>query len=299
MTTKQITLSVIGVVALGVLYAVFGLPSVSDAELPTDVEAIARGEYVYNAGGCGACHQPEGTTAPIGGYVIEAESPFGANTFHVPNITPDPETGIGGWTGKDFLLALKHGRSPGGGFYWPAFPFRSYKDMTDQDVLDVGAYLMSLPAVKNEVPDHEMPAYQFRLMMAGWNIMAGFMEGTPPAVVEGADDPQMQRGIYLARALGHCGECHTPRNGLGMLQMSQEFAGVEGLAPAIDTAGWSTDEFVGFLQLGMTASFDFVGGEMADVIEHTMLLSEDDQLAYAAFFTRGEGESSGSSDNFE
>lgn len=288
MSTKQIVLGVGGLVVLGVAYAVFAPPSVGDGELSTDAAAIARGEYIYNAGGCGACHQPEGTTAPVGGYVIEAESPFGANTFHVPNITPDPETGIAGWTGKDFLRALKHGRSPGGGFYWPAFPFRSYMGMTDQDVLDVGSYLMSLPPVKNEVPDHEMPAYQLRLMMAGWNIMANFMEGTPPAV-EGADDPQMARGIYLARALGHCSECHTPRNGLGMLQMSQEFAGVEGLAPKIDAAGWSPDEFMGFLQLGMTASFDFVGGEMADVIEHTKLLSAEDQAAYAAFFTRGEG----------
>jgi mono/diheme cytochrome c family protein len=289
MSTKNIVLGVSAVVVLGVLYGVFHMPSVSDAELPTGPEAIAHGKYIFNAGGCGGCHQPEGTTAPVGGYEIKVEKPF-PSTFHVPNITPDPETGIGGWTGKDFLHALKHGRKPNGGFYFPAFPYRSYKDMTDKDVLDVGAYLMSLPPVKHAVPAHEIPAWQFRWMMSGWNIMANVMEGKEPAIP--ADDAQIKRGAYLARALGHCGECHTPRNGLGIMQRSQEYAGIKDIAPDINAAGvghWTADDFVAFLQFGITASFDYVGGEMADVIEHTALLTEEDQRAYAAFFTRGGG----------
>jgi mono/diheme cytochrome c family protein len=268
------------------------MPWVGDAELPTGADAIEHGKYIFNAGGCGACHQPEGTTAPVGGYEIKVEKPF-PSVFHVPNITPDPETGIGGWTGKDFLRALKHGRSPGGSFYFPAFPYRSYKDMTDEDVLAVGAYLMSLPPVKNEVPPHEVPAWQFRWMMGGWNLLASLMEGKEPAIP--ADNAQIQRGAYLARALGHCGECHTPRNGLGMMQRDQEFAGVKDLAPEIDDAGvgyWSAEDFVGFLKSGVTADFEYVGGEMADVIEHTSLLSEEDLQAYADFFTRGGGKTS-------
>jgi mono/diheme cytochrome c family protein len=286
MSKKKIVLGVSAVVVLGLLYWVFHLPSVGNPELPTGAEAIARGQYIFNAGGCGACHQPEGTTAPVGGYKIEVKEPF-PSIFHVPNITPDPETGIGGWTGKDFLRALKHGRSPGGGFFYPAFPYRSYKDMTDQDVLDVGAYLMSLPPVKNAVPEHEVPAWQFRWMMAGWNILANMTEGKEPAIP--ADDAQMQRGAYLARALGHCGECHTPRNGLGIMQRAQEYAGVKGIAPVINPEAisyWGVDNFVAFLQVGVTAENDYVGGEMADVIEHTALLTEEDQKAYAAFFTR-------------
>jgi mono/diheme cytochrome c family protein len=289
MSKKKIVLGVGALVVLGVLYWAFHMPAVGDAQLPTGPEAIARGAYIFNAGGCGACHQPEGTTAPVGGYEIKVEKPF-PSTFHVPNITPDPQTGIGGWTGKDFLLALKHGRSPGGSFYFPAFPYRSYKDMTDQDVLDVGAYLMSLPPVRNEVPPHELPAWQFRWMMAGWNILAGWMEGKEPAIP--ADDAQIQRGAYLARTLGHCGECHTPRNGLGMMQRSHEFAGIKDVAPEIDAGGighWTTDDFVALLELGMTAEFDYVGGEMADVVKHTALLTAEDRLAYAAFFLRGSG----------
>ncbi len=297
MNKKLMPLVIVLVVILGGLYWVFGMPMVGNPEIPTSAEAIARGEYIYNAGGCGACHQPEGTEAPVGGYVIEVEEPF-PNTFYTPNITPDEETGIGGWTGKDFILALKHGRTPGGGFYWPSFPYRTYMNMTDEDVLDLAAYVMSMEPVRNEVPEHELPAWQFDFLMAGWNILADFMEGEPPAI---EDDPQIQRGAYLARALGHCGECHTPRNSLGMMVMAEEFAGSDIVTAAIDPEGlssWTAYDFVGLLQLGMTASFDFVGGEMADVVEHTSKLSEEDQEAYAAFFTRGSTAGEGGGDDF-
>lgn len=272
------------VVVLGLVYWVFHTPSVGNPEIPTGPEAIARGEYIFNAGGCAACHTRD-KDAPIGGY--EIESPMGG-TFHVPNITPDPETGVGGWTGRDFILALKHGRSPSGGFFWPAFPYRTYKGMTDEDVLDVAAYIMSLPPVRNEVPDHDLPAWQFRWQMAGWNILADIVEGTPPAI---PDDPQIQRGAYLARSLGHCSECHTPRNALGMLQFANEFKGSDIVSADISPTGlssWTADDFIYFAQVGMTASGDFVGGEMGDVIDHLSHLSEEDQAAYAAFFTRGE-----------
>ena len=158
--------------------------------------------------------------------------------------------------------------------------------MTDADVLDLAAYVMSLEPVVHGNTPHDLPAWQFSWMMAGWNMMAGFLEGEAPAV---GDDPLVQRGAYLARALGHCGECHTPRNALGMMQLSQEFTGAEGVAPDISRAGlstWTTEDFTGLLQLGMTASFDFVGGEMAEVIEHTSKLTPEDQDAYTAFFMR-------------
>jgi mono/diheme cytochrome c family protein len=283
MNKKVIPLAVVAVIVLGLLYWAFGVPSVGDPAISTDPAAIARGAYIYNAGGCGSCHQLDDAEGPSGGF--EIESPFGG-TFVAPNITPDEDTGIGGWTGRDFLRALKHGRSPGGGFYWPAFPYRSYSGMTDEDVLDLAAYLVSIPAIRNEVPEHDLPGWQFSWMMAGWNIMADVMEGAPPAV---ADDPQIQRGAYLARALGHCGECHTPRNSLGMMQLSQELGGAEGIAPAIDADGiaaYGFDDLVYFLQEGATLDFEIVAGEMGDVIEHTRQLTLEDQQAYAAFLLR-------------
>jgi len=283
MTKKAAPLAIAAVITLGLLYWVFGLPSVGNPEIASDAASIERGAYIYNAGGCAACHQLDGAEGPTGGY--EIESPYGG-TFHVPNITPDKETGIGGWTGRDFLLAVKHGRSPGGGFYWPSFPYRSYKNMTDEDVLDLAAYLQSIPAIPSDVPDHDLLVWQLSWMMAGWNILADFMEGEPPAI---SDDPQVQRGAYLARALGHCGECHTPRNSLGMMQLANEFAGSDIVTAQINPEGlkgWIEVDFIGLLQLGMTASYDFVGGEMADVIEHTSLLTMEDQEAYTAFFLR-------------
>lgn len=284
MNTKHIVIIAAAVVVLGLAYAVFAPPATGDAPLPTGPEALARGQYIYNAGGCAACHQLKGAEGPSGGY--EIDNPYGGK-FHVPNITPDKETGIAGWTGKDFLGALKHGRKPSGGFYWPAFPFRSYMGMSDQEVLDVGAYLMSLKPINHKVTPHDLPFWQMSWMMAGWNILADVLEGTPPAVPA---DPQIQRGAYLARVLGHCGECHTPRNIFGMMERNHEFEGSTIVSKKIDAgtlSDWSVDEFTSFLQLGMKKNFDFVGGEMADVIDHTKLLNAEDQAAYAAFFTRG------------
>ncbi len=286
MNKKSLPLVIVAVILLGLLYWVFGVPSVGNPDIPTDAASIARGAYIYNAGGCGACHQPEGTEAAVGGY--EIESPMGG-TFIVPNITPDDETGIGGWTGRDFLLALKHGRSPGGGFYWPAFPYRTYMDMTDEDVLDLAAYVMSMEPVRMQQPDHDIPAWQMRIGMAGWNILADFLEGPYPEI---SDDPQVQRGAYLARALGHCSECHTPRSGLMVMQKNLEFEGSEIIKYAITPDNlasdeWNQDGMVYFLQSGEKPNFDYVGGEMADVIDHTSKLDLEDQLAYAAFLMRG------------
>ncbi|MEX2367758.1 MAG: cytochrome c [Pseudohongiellaceae bacterium] len=285
MNKKYLPLGITLLAILGVMYWVFGLPATGNPEIPVSQAAIDRGGYLINAGGCASCHQVEGAQGLSGGYELEVESPF-PSVFRAPNITPDDETGIGGWTGRDFLLSLKHGRSPSGGFYFPAFPYRSYALLRDEDVLDMAAWLMAQEPIRNEVAAHTKPVWLFGWMMAGWNIMADFLEGEYPAV---ADDPQIQRGAYLARALGHCGECHTPRNGLGMMQLANEFAGVEEVSPPINAealSNWTENDFIGLLDLGMTASFDFVGGEMADVVEHTSSLTDADREAYAAFFLR-------------
>ncbi|HHX82595.1 MAG TPA: c-type cytochrome [Pseudomonadaceae bacterium] len=283
MNKKPLPLIIVALVVIGVLYWVFAAPSVGNPEIPSDAASIARGEYLYNAGGCASCHQPDDAQGPIGGYQIE--SPMGGS-FFVPNITQDPEVGIGGWTGRDYIRAIKHGRSPSGGFYWPAFPFRTYSNLSDAEVLDLAAYMQTMDAIPSDIPAHDLPAWQFSWMMAGWNILAGFMEGEAPAV---GDDPLVQRGAYLARSLGHCSECHTPRNVFGMLQLGDEFAGATGVAPAINAealAGYSAEDFLYFLQEGMNLDFEVMAGQMGKVIEHTSQLSPEDQDAYVAFFLR-------------
>lgn len=262
-------------------------PSVSDsAQLSESAEAIERGEYLVIAGGCISCHRGEDDEESfVGGLALVSD--FG--TFYAPNITPDMETGLGSWEAKDFLLALQHGRKPGGSFYYPAFPYRAYAGLTDEDVLDIGSYLMSLEPQSNAVSDAETPVWLNRWAMAGWNLLADISD----ADAETFDDELVARGAYVARNLGHCSECHTPRNAVGILDASREFAGAtlgeEVIEPinAEALSEWTTNNFDVFLFIGLKPDGDFAGGDMNDVIEHnTSQLSEEDRDALAAFFTR-------------
>ncbi|MEX0618183.1 MAG: cytochrome c [Pseudohongiellaceae bacterium] len=260
----------------------FAAPRVPAVAIPATAEAMERGEYLVHAGGCIGCHQGDDESSLSGGMALE--SPFG--TFYVPNITPDQDTGIGGWQARDFLLALQHGRRPDGGFYYPAFPYRAYAGMSDEDVLTVAAWLMAQPAVSADAPAHDLPGWLQRWMIAGWNRIADVMYPVPPAET----DPQRIRGAYLVRNLGHCGECHTPRNRLGIPDPGREFAGVvleDGEVEAITPqalADWTEEDIAFFLFLGLKPDGEFVGGEMEPVIEYnTSRLTENDRYAVAAF----------------
>lgn len=262
-------------------------PSISgELEFSDDPETLARGEYLVGAGGCISCHRGfENEEAFSGGLGLESD--FG--TFYVPNITPDVETGIGGWNAGEFARAMRHGRSPAGGFYFPSFPYRSYAGLTDDDVVAMGSWLMTLEPVRFEEPGHETPWWLVRPAMGGWNLLAGFFQ---PAGEEFGDE-LVERGAYLARNLGHCGECHTPRNNLGIPIGSREFAGAEigeDTVEAIDAAAleeWTFDNFDLFLLIGLKPDGEFVGGDMNEVIEYnTSRLTDEDRDALAAFFTR-------------
>ena len=204
---SKVKLFLIGIFFVLLLTALllFLPPSVSSsAQLSESAEAIERGEYLVIAGGCISCHRGEDDAESfVGGLALVSD--FG--TFYAPNITPDQETGIGSWEAQDFLRALQHGRTPSGSFYYPAFPYRAYAGLSDEDVLDIGSYLMSLEPSINAVPEAETPAWLNRWAMAGWNLLADMSE----ADAETFDDELVARGAYIARNLGHCSECHTPR----------------------------------------------------------------------------------------
>jgi len=273
------------ILILGIAYLlIFSVPTVDKMVFSSDADAIERGRYLVAAGGCLSCHRnPDRADSWSGGLALDTE--FG--TFHVPNISPDPESGIGSWSAEEFVLALKHGRRPDGGYYFPAFPYRAYAGLSDQEILDMGSYLMSMTPELHVVQDHDLPVWLSEWMMAGWNFIADILQ---PSVYE-SSDPQIARGAKLARNLGHCGECHTPRNAIGIPIASRAFAGAtmgESHADAIDAEalrGWSTDDFAFFLFLGMKPDEEYVGGEMEAVIaDNTSQLSEEDRQAMAAFF---------------
>ncbi len=276
------------VIVPAILLWLFLPPSLpASLELSDSPESIARGEYLVIAGGCLSCHRGEADPSSLsGGHGLATD--FG--TFYTPNITPDMETGIGAWQAADFVAALKHGRTPSGSFYFPAFPYRAYSGLSDQDALDIGSYLMSLPAVSNQVPAPETPIWLSRWSVAGWNLLADISQPSLPQF----DEEILARGAYLARHLGHCSECHTPRNSLGIPDYSRQYAGAtlgDEVIEAIDSEaleGWSQDNFDLFLLIGMKPSGEFVGGDMNDVIEHnTSKLTDADRAALAAYFTAG------------
>ena len=172
-----------------------------------DEALVARGEYLVKAGACASCH----TNVPDRGAWLaggrELPTPYG--TFIAPNITPDPETGIGGWSLDQFVAAMREGVAPDGSLYFPIFPYRWYRNLTRDDLAAMKAYLDSLPPVRSEDRPHELllglPPGLLRPFVLPWQWINMEDESIPPA-----QGLLAERGWYLVNALGHCGACHTP-----------------------------------------------------------------------------------------
>ncbi len=249
---------------------------------------LVRGEIVFHAAGCASCHSAQGAIGEdklmlSGGRRFETD--FG--TFIAPNISSDPEVGIGSWSVLDLANALIHGTGPEGQHYFPAFPYTSYAHMTTDDVVSLHAFLSTLPAVTAESKAHEVGfPFNVRRGMGGWKLL--FM--TPEWVVEGDLTDQQRLGRYLVEALGHCAECHTPRNSLGGLKRDLWLTGApnpngKGRIPGLtsDQLDWSEADIGEYLKSGFTPDYDSAGGEMVEVIENTSRLTDEDRLAIAAY----------------
>lgn len=248
-----------------------------------------RGAVVAGLAGCASCHTAPGGEPYAGGYALETA--YGV--FHGPNITPDPEHGIGAWSWTDFVDALRRGRSPKGQHYYPAFPYAAYTGMRDQDLVDLWAYLQTVPPVARPDEPHALTRYRKRGALAFWKLLE-LDKGALP--VDPEVDPQLDRGRYLVEAVGHCGECHTPRNGIGGLRDRHALAGHDAppepgpnITPHADgLADWSLDDWETFLELGMLPDGDFVGGEMLRLVEQgTSQLSAEDRRAVARWMIEG------------
>jgi mono/diheme cytochrome c family protein len=284
--------------ARGLILALLGLglmavagPARADSTKDAAAQ-IERGAYLFAAGGCNACHtDKKHGGAQLGGGVA-LDTPFGR--FYTPNISADPEHGIGRWSEADFLRALKQGIAPDGSYYYPAFPYTAYTKANPDDLLAIRAYILSLPPAPAANKPHELSfPFSWRALLGIWRLI-NFTEGG--AWVEDAShDASWNRGAYLTEALGHCAECHTPRGFLGGLERSLAFSGtaaapgggkVPNITPDPQTGigSWSKEQVARVLKDGALPNFDYVGAGMGEVVsENTGKLTDADRTAIADY----------------
>jgi len=249
---------------------------------------MARGEYVLKISGCSHCHTAEDGEPLSGGRALE--TPFG--TFYTPNITADKTAGIGAWSAEDFERALHHGVAPDGSDYYPTFPYTSYTRMSAEDAKAMYAYILSLPSSNRTNIDHDLSWFlSWRLAAKVWKWLffnAGEFQQNHEQSAE------WNRGAYLAEALAHCGECHTPRNSFGALRTDMAYAGnpqgpedeiVPNITPDKGTGigNWSPAELEEFLKFGELPDGEYTAGSMDVVILGLQNLSDEDRSALVAY----------------
>lgn len=245
-----------------------------------------KGEYLAKAAGCAGCHTDTTSDAApyAGGRILE--TPFGK--FYGPNITPHPQAGIGRWSEADFARTVRQGVRPDGAHYYPAFPYPSFTQITDPDVRDLWAYLRSLTPSSRANQPHDLKfPFGWRWLNWGWKLLF-FSPG--PLRPDPARSATLNRGAYLANALGHCSECHTPRNFLGGPKKDRRLAGAklpEGRTPNLTPTRlkrWNDRELMEFLRSGATPEGDVPSEVMEEVIRNsTSQLTPADLAALVAY----------------
>jgi mono/diheme cytochrome c family protein len=250
-------------------------------------DVIARGRYLTRAADCEACHTREGGQPFAGGRAFK--SPFGV--LYSPNITADPETGIGAWSDADFLRAVHEGIAKDGERLYPAFPYESYTLLADEDVLAIKAYLFSLPIAHATAPPNGLRfPFNQRWLMRIW---AAFYNPGQRFQPHEDRSPEWNRGAYLVEALAHCGACHTPRNLVQALDNRRKFGGtvITGWRaynitadPVSGIGSWSDPELAEYLQSGHAGGHGSAGGPMAEeVAVSSSSLTSDDLQAMVAY----------------
>jgi mono/diheme cytochrome c family protein len=250
---------------------------------------VERGRYLAVVGDCAACHTLPGSGHEFAGG-RPLETPFGE--LDTPNITPDPQTGIGAWTDDEFINALTKGTGRDGSRLFPAMPYTYYTKVTRDDALDIRAYLNTVPAVHNEVTVNRLPfPLNVRASMSIWNRL--FF--TPGVFAPAADkSPEWNRGAYLTEGLGHCGLCHTPKNILGGDKSSERMQGyaLQGwFAPDITNdprrgiGSWSVDEIATYLKTGHNQS-TAASGPMSETVNLSTSKMSDDDLKTIAIYLK-------------
>lgn len=287
-----IVLFLLGAAGLAVFWVLSAPQTIAAGELPSGSGDPVKGKSVFYAAGCASCHAAPDAKGDekfkLGGG-LGLKTPFG--TFYAPNISPDKTHGIGGWTNAQFVNAVMRGVAPDGRHYYPSFPYMSYQRMKISDVVDLKAFIDTLPPVTNDAPPHDLPLpLRVRRGLGLWKLL--FMDNAPFTPIPGADE-QVNRGAYLVTGPGHCGECHTPRNLLGAPVAAMALAGGpapegEGTVPNITPhaqgiGSWSKEDIVVALETGLLPEAETFGGSMIPVQENMAQLSAEDRNAIAAY----------------
>ncbi len=248
---------------------------------------VERGAYLAKAADCMACHTTQGGKPYAGGLGFKL--PFG--TLYSTNITPDKDTGIGDYSDQDFLNAVHRGVRRDGARLYPAMPFVSYTYMTDADALAIKAYLFSLPPVHAAAPDNTL-AFPFNQRWA-MNFWSAVFNSDTRFEPDTSQSPEWNRGAYLAEALAHCGECHTPRNLAFALDNRQKFAGAVTAGwrafnissdKATGIGSWRDDDLISYLSIGHAAGHGTAAGPMGEAVDRSFSqLTPEDVRAVVAY----------------
>jgi mono/diheme cytochrome c family protein len=248
---------------------------------------VERGAYLARAADCMVCHTTAGGKEYAGGLGFKL--PFG--TLYSTNITPDKETGIGNYSDQDFLAAMHRGIRRDGARLYPAMPFTSYTYVSDADALAIKAYLFSLPPVRAAAPENTlMFPFNQRWAMGFWSALFNPDTRFQP---DTSKSPEWNRGAYLAEALAHCGECHTPRNLAFALNNRLKFAGAVTAGwrafnissdKTTGVGAWRDDDLVSYLSIGHADGHGTASGPMGEAVDHSLSkLAPEDIRAVVAY----------------
>ena len=289
---KRLVIYLVGLGVIGVLGfgALAWRPAIAPIKPPAPEsfapELVSKGEALAGGGFCTDCHTAKGGQKFAGGYPME--TPFGV--IYSSNITPDPETGIGGWSEAAFARSMREGVARDGSHLFPAFPFDHFTRLSDDDVRALYAYFMTRAPVRASAQANTFPfPLNIRYLQAGWKLLffhPGRFEPDPNKSAE------WNRGAYLAEGLSHCGACHTPRNLLGAERSSAAYTGAvvdDWIAPALTAANpspapWTHEELQSYLRNGVSVLHGIAAGPMSPVPHGLSALSESDVRAIATYF---------------
>jgi nicotinate dehydrogenase subunit B len=289
------TVAALVAAGIGIAAAVLPWRSIAPIARPDasvfSVATIERGRQLAALGDCAVCHTDKNGIVNAGGRAIE--TPFG--TIYSTNITPDVETGIGGWSYPAFERAMREGIHRDGRQLYPAFPYTHFARTTDADLQALYAYLMAQAPVRadNRAAALAFP-FNWRPLMAGWNAL---FHRPDAFAADATKSVTWNRGAYLVEGLGHCSACHSPRNALGAEQTNAYLAGgfAEGWeAPPLTSLShapvpWSEDELFAYLRSGESRFHGVAAGPMAPVVKELTALPDEDIRAMAVYLASFNG----------